>query len=73
MLMDSVTPRNVIRTAFASGLVGEGQTWIDMLEDRRKTSHRYDIDLLEEVLCNIRDNYLQVLGELHDRLLEEIP
>ena len=73
VLMDSVTPRNVIRTAFASGLVGEGQTWIDMLEDRRKTSHRYDFDLLEEALCNIRDNYLQVLGELHDRLLEEIP
>ena len=39
VLMESVTPRNVIRTATAAGLIVDGQTWIDMLEDRRNTSH----------------------------------
>ena len=70
--MDSVTPRSVIRTAAATGLIANGQTWIDMLEDRRNTSHRYDIKLLEEVLGNIRDSYLPVLETLHERLLREI-
>lgn len=70
--MDSVTPRSVIRTAAAAGLIADGQTWIDMLEDRRNTSHRYDMELLEEVLGNIRDNYLPVLDTLHERLLEEM-
>ncbi len=72
VIMQSVTPRNVIRTAVATGLVADGQTWVDMLEDRRNTSHRYDIEMLENVLGNIRDNYLTILEELHQRLLTEM-
>ncbi len=72
VIMDSVTPRNVIRTAASTGLVTDGQTWIDMLEDRRKTSHRYETELLMEVLGNIRDNYLPVLETLHERLTAEM-
>ena len=72
VIMQSVTPRNVIRTAAATGLVADGQTWVDMLEDRRNTSHRYDIEMLENVLGNIRDNYLTILEELHQRLLTEM-
>ena len=71
--MDSVTPRSVIRTAAATGLISDGKTWIDMLEDRRNTSLSYDIALFEEVLGNIRDNYLPILKTLHDRLLAEMP
>ncbi len=73
VVMDSVTPRNVIRTATSTGLVADGQAWINMLEDRRNTSHRYDAELLDEVLVNIRDSYLAVLETLHHRLSEELP
>lgn len=73
VIMESVTPRNVIRTAAATGLIADGQTWIEMLDDRRNTSHRYDIELLEEVLGNIRDNYLPVLEALYQRLSMEMP
>ncbi len=64
VIMQSVTPRNVIRTAAATGLVADGQTWIDMLEDRRNISHRYDIEMIENVLGNIRDNYLAHRAEV---------
>ena len=73
VVMQSVTPRNVIRTAVATGLVTNGQTWIKMLEDRRNTSHRYDIELLESVLSNIREDYLPILETLHQRLSAEMP
>ena len=73
VIMESVTPRNVIRTAAATGLIVDGQTWIDMLDDRRNTSHRYDIELLESVLNNIRDSYLPILDLLHRRLSMEMP
>ena len=72
VVMASVTPRNIIRTAVASGLITEGQTWIDMLDDRRKTAHRYDIEMLEDVLTNIQNNYLAILYELHQRLSDEL-
>ena len=73
MVMESVTPRSVIRTAAATGLIAGGQTWVDMLEDRRNTSHRYDIELLESVLSNIQNNYLPILEALHQRLSRELP
>ncbi len=72
VLMQSVTPRSVIRTAIATGLVADGQTWMNMLEDRRNTSHRYDAGLLESVLSNIQNNYLPILKTLHGRLSEEM-
>ena len=72
IVMESVTPRNVIRTAAATGLITDGQTWINMLDDRRNTSHRYDIKLLEAVLNNIRDDYLPILDTLHQSLSVEI-
>ena len=73
VVMQSVTPRNVIRAAVATGLVTNGQAWIKMLEDRRNTSHRYDIELLESVLSNIREDYLPILETLHQRLSAEMP
>ena len=73
VVMESVTPRSVIRSAAAAGLITDGQTWIDMLEDRRNTSHRYDVEMFESVLRNIRDSYLPVLGILYLRLSAEMP
>ena len=72
IIMDSVTPRNVIRTAAATGWIADGQTWINMLEDRISTSHRYDIELLESVLSNIPNNYLPILDAFQQRLSREL-
>ena len=72
IIMDSVTPRNVIRTAAATGWIADGQTWINMLEDRISTSHRYDMELLESVLFNIQDKYLPILDALQQRLSREL-
>ena len=73
VVMDSVTPRNIIRTAAAAGLIPDGQTWIDMLDDRRITSHQYDASILEAVLERIQERYLPALDELYQRFLAEVP
>ena len=52
VIMQSFTPRNVIRTAVATGLVSDGQTWMNMLEDRRNTSHRYDMRVIG--ICDLQ-------------------
>ena len=72
VVMQSVTPRSVIRTAAAAGMITDGQTWIQMLEDRRNTPHLYDIEMLDNGVGNIRDNYLTVLEALHQRLSMEM-
>ncbi len=58
-------PRNVIKEAFASGLLRDGQVWIDMLEDRNKLSHIYDERLFEEMVKTIAARYLDAIGVLH--------
>ena len=39
MVLSSVTPRAVIRSAFQAKLISEGEQWIDMLGDRNHLSH----------------------------------
>ncbi len=38
----SDSPRSAIKEAFRTNLLSDGDAWIDMLEDRNKTSHLYD-------------------------------
>jgi nucleotidyltransferase substrate binding protein (TIGR01987 family) len=40
--IDARLPREVLKQAFATGLVDDGQLWIDMLEQRNLMAHTYD-------------------------------
>ena len=70
--LTEVTPRNVIRQAFAAKLISDAETWTDMLVDRNLMSHTYDFARFEAVINNIRDRYMAVLEDLYLRLGEEI-
>ena len=72
VILNPVTPRNVFQEAASAGLVMDGQVWEEMIKDRNKMSHRFDCDLFEEVLANVRGNYLPAFGELYQRLGAEM-
>lgn len=40
--IDARLPRDVLKQAFATGLLENGQLWIDMLEQRNLIAHTYD-------------------------------
>lgn len=63
--LDVVTPRRAVREAFAAGLLGDGQLWIDMIADRNRTVHTYDETRLEAVVANVRARYFAALEALH--------
>jgi nucleotidyltransferase substrate binding protein (TIGR01987 family) len=64
--IDSPTgSRNVIKAAFASGLVPDGQVWIDMLISRNVLSHTYDFSLLSGKLEDLRDRFVPALKSFH--------
>ena len=48
------SPKSVIKEAFRQNLIEDGQIWINMLDNRNKTSHIYDagvlIDLYEAII-----------------------
>jgi len=74
IVFDQITPRRVIKEAFAARIIEDGQTWIDMLEQRNLMSHTYDKETFEGVIRNISQRYFapleQVFTWLKQKMLE---
>ena len=64
-VIDPVTPRNVIKEAFAARILRDGQVWIDMLDHRNLLSHTYDEVTFDKAVLAIRDRYLAAIEDLH--------
>ena len=69
--LTSVTPKSVIKAAFAARLIPDGQLWIDVLEKRNLLSHTYDHSLLGEGLREIHERYLPAIEQLQAYLEEQ--
>jgi nucleotidyltransferase substrate binding protein (TIGR01987 family) len=65
---DPVTPRQVIKEAFAARVVPDGQVWIDMLDHRNLRSHPYDAAVFDLVVATIAERYLAALRLLAEYL-----
>ena len=62
--VDAQLPREVLRQAFAVGLLQDGQVWIDMLEQRNLMAHTYDVRRARVALALIGEHYAAALGAL---------
>ncbi len=64
VVISPVTPRNVIKEAFAARIVEHGQVWVDMMLHRNLLSHTYDQKKFREVLEAVKFKYLVAFAEL---------
>lgn len=62
--------RDVVRRAFAMGLIKNPDTWFDMLDSRNTTSHVYDEKVEVEVLDKIINLYYPILNDLKEAMEE---
>jgi nucleotidyltransferase substrate binding protein (TIGR01987 family) len=60
-----ITPRQVIKDAFAAKIITDGQVWMNMIDNRNLLSHTYDFAVLEEAVKAIAGHYLPVMKQLH--------
>ena len=68
----SVTyPRDVLKQAFQSGLVRDGEAWLEMLESRNTLAHTYDEARFNEAVERVRERFFPAIRELVDRLHAE--
>jgi nucleotidyltransferase substrate binding protein (TIGR01987 family) len=58
------TPRSVIKEAYRVEWITDGDGWIDMLEDRNKTSHLYDEKASLEIYRKIKQFHFNRLSAL---------
>lgn len=66
--LENSFPRTIYKKAYVNNLISDDKVWIDLLEDRNKTSHIYNEKLADEIANNIVDKYVNAIGELVDNL-----
>ena len=61
-----VFPKQVLKAAYAAGLLSDEGVWLMMLEARNITSHVYDDQQAAKIAAEIRDSYFTALSGLAD-------
>ena len=67
--INPVTPRNVIKEAFAAKIITDGQVRVDMMLHRNLLSHTYDFSKFQEVLDAVVSRYLSAQEQLYEWFL----
>ena len=71
IVLDQISPKAVVRQAFAAKYINDPDTWLKMIGDRNLMSHTYDFVKFEAVIQSIADSYLPMLDEWYFSLLME--
>ena len=61
------SPREIIKTAFANGIIEDGEDWIKMMLARNSLSHLYDEEKSREVYVEIKEIYLNLFEKLNKK------
>lgn len=68
VLLEQITPKFIIKEAFASKLIHQPETWMEALDARNKMSHVYNAQEFEIVINQIEEKYLACFGDLYEKL-----
>lgn len=63
---DLVGSKDTARQAFKSGLITDGEIWMDMIKNRNLTSHTYDESVAEEIFTSIVHLFFPAFKKLAD-------
>ena len=68
IVLEQLTPRSVIKQAFASKIIADGQAWIDMLEQRNLMAHTYSKKNFETAIKLISESYFEAIAQVFKML-----
>jgi nucleotidyltransferase substrate binding protein (TIGR01987 family) len=72
VVISPLTPRQVIKEAFAAKIISDGEVWINMLDHRNLLSHTYHFSVFEQAVEAIAKNYLPAMEKLHTFFVKKI-
>lgn len=72
IVIKPITPRNVIKQAFAAKILDDAQIWLDILIHRNLLSHKYDFKTFEEALRKVDEHYFSAFDRLHEFFLIQL-
>jgi nucleotidyltransferase substrate binding protein (TIGR01987 family) len=72
IIMETISPKYVVRKAFETKYINDAETWLLMIGDRNLMSHTYDFSKFEEIISSIKNEYLTILVKLYEFLKKEL-
>lgn len=57
-------PRTIFKKSYVNNLLSDETVWLNLLEDRSRTSHVYNQKLAETIALRIKNEYVSAIGEL---------
>ncbi|MDI9336523.1 MAG: nucleotidyltransferase substrate binding protein [Gammaproteobacteria bacterium] len=72
IILDQLSPKMVIKQAYAAKYINDVEIWLAMIGDRNLMSHTYDFAKFEVVIQSIAKHYLPLLNTWYLSLLIEI-
>jgi len=63
-----VGSKNAIRYAFNRGIIEDGDTWMDMINDRNLASHVYDEETANDLYTAIKNTYFTQFNKLIEKM-----
>ena len=72
IVLEKITPKEVIITAIEAKIITDRQKWMNALDDRNAMSHTYSNKVFEQIIDNIAKDYLEILNNLFEKLLGEL-
>jgi len=64
--------RDTTRAAFKLDLIQDGDSWMDMIRDRNRTSHTYNEETAKSIVDNIKQRFFRLFVELQ-RTMRNLP
>ena len=65
------SPKSVIRQAYQSGYIADGEIWMEALEKRNSAVHTYNQEILKETIRFLTEKFQPALEQLYTILAEE--
>ena len=72
IVMETISPKYVVRKAFETKYIRDAETWLLMIGDRNLMSHTYNFSKFEEIILSIKKNYIIILNDLYKFLKKEL-
>ena len=60
--------RDATRTAFKTGIITNGEDWMDMIRGRNKSSHTYNQETADEIFEAIKDHYYEAFKQFQRKM-----
>jgi len=71
IVVEETTPRKVIKKAFESNVIKNGELWIKMLIQRNLLSHTYNQETFDLSIKLIKNDYINLLEDFYLSLKEK--